>query len=129
MIGLTHLSSVPSGLIGPGDADPTPVGGLLLAIAQKRPPMSHRRGVLVERCARCGGCCGECGGDEYRQWRGLFSRGGDMQKIIELARLCSRVLKRGVTRPVIPHFLAVAGLPFIQLYAAMRNQPPILYPK
>ena len=38
-------------------------------------PMPHRRGILVERRARCGECGGECGGDEYRQWRGLFSCG------------------------------------------------------
>ena len=114
----------PSGLIGPGDADPTPVGGLLLAIAQKRPLClidegfywSDVRDVAV---AVANAVAMSTGSGE------VYFLAGRYAKIIELARLCSRVLERGVTRPVIPHFLAVAGLPFIQLYAAMRNQPPI----
>lgn len=114
----------PSGLIGPGDTEPTLVGSMLLAIAQKRIPCFIDKGFwwsdvrdVTAAIANAVGMNTGCGE--------VYFTLGRYAKTIELARLCSRVLGRGVMRPVIPYFMALAGLPFIQLYAAMRNQPPL----
>ncbi len=114
----------PSGLIGPGDNEPTLVGSMLLAIARKRLPCLIDEGFwwsdVRDVAAAVANAVGvsECGGEVY------FTA-GQYAKTIELARLCSQILGRSMMRPVLPYFLALAGLPFIQLYAAMRNQPPL----
>ena len=114
----------PSGLIGPGDTEPTLVGGMLLAIAQKRLTAlidggfwwSDVRDVAAAVAKAVG--VSEGGGAVY------FTV-GQYAKTAELARLCSQVLGRSAMRPVMPHFLALAGLPLIKMYAALRNQPPL----
>ena len=113
----------PSGLIGPGDTEPTPVGGLLLVLAQKHALCLIDEGfwwsdVRDVANAVANAVAMSTGNGE------VYFPAGRYAKLIELARLCSRVLGRDVTRPVIPHFLALAGLPFTNLYAAMRSQPP-----
>ncbi len=114
----------PSSLIGPGDTEPTLVGGMLLAIAQKRLPCLIDEGFwwsdVRDVAAAIANAAGksECLGEVY------FTT-GRYAKIVELARLCSHILGRRVTRPAVPYFLALAGLPFIQLYAAMKDQPPL----
>lgn len=114
----------PSSLIGPGDAEPTLVGNMLLAIAQKRLPCLIDEGFwwsdvrdVAAAVAHAAGKS-ECHGEVY------FTA-GRYAKIVELARLCSQILGRRVTRPAMPYFLALAGLPFIQLYAALKDQPPL----
>lgn len=114
----------PSSLIGPGDTQPTLVGDMLLAIAQKRLPCLIDEGFwwsdVRDVAAATANAVGQskCHGEVY------FTV-GRYAKIIELARLCSHILGRRVTRPAMPYFLALAGLPFVQLYAAMKDQPPL----
>ena len=114
----------PSSLIGPGDTQPTLVGDMLLAIAQKRLPCLIDEGFwwsdVRDVAAATANAVGqsECHGEVY------FTV-GRYAKIIELARLCSHILGRRVTRPAMPYFLALAGLPFVQLYAAIKNRPPL----
>ena len=115
----------PSGLIGPGDAAPTIVGSMLLAIAQKRLPCLIDEGYwwsdVRDVAAAIANAVGMSAGNGA-----VYFTAGQYAKSIELARLCSRVLGHRVTRPVMPYFLALAGLPFVPLYAAIRNRP-LLY--
>ena len=112
----------PSALIGPGDSEPTLVGSMLLAIAHKQLPCFVKGGFwwsdvrdVANAIANAVGT-NEYGGE-------VHFTAGRYARINELARLCSRVLGHRVTRPVIPYFLARAGLPLIK-YAARRNQWP-----
>ena len=114
----------PSGLIGPGDSEPSFVGSMLLAIAHREIPRlldlglwwSDVRDVAAAIAAAVGASAG--GGH-------VHLAAGTYAQTTELARLCSRVLGRDLTRRKVPLALAVAGLPFIGLYAAIRRRPPL----
>ena len=119
--GLLNASIVcPSDLIGPGDREPTLVGSMLLAIAQKQLPCLINGGFwwsdvrdVANAIANAVGASGY-GGEVY------FTA-GQYAKTSQLAHLCSQVLGRSVRRPVIPYFLARAALPLIKSRAAKRN--------
>jgi len=113
----------PSGLLGPGDRRPTPVGGMLLGIAGGRLPCLVRGGywwcdvrdvaaAIVGAVAR-----GEAGA--------VYFTTGCYASVRELADLCSHALDRDVRRPVLPRALAVAALPLIRGYSALGRRPPI----
>ena len=111
----------PSGLIGPGDSEPTLVGSMLLAIAHKQLPCLVNGGFwwsdvrdVANAIAHAVGARGY-GGEVY------FTA-GQYAKTSQLVRLCSQVLGRNVKRPVIPYFLARPALPLIRSRAARRNQ-------
>lgn len=120
--GLLNTSIVcPSGLIGPGDSEPTLVGSVLLAIARKRLPCLINGGFwwsdvrdVANAIANAVGARGY-GGEVY------FTA-GQYAKTSQLARLCSQVLGRNVKRLVIPYSLARTTLPLIRSRAAKRNQ-------
>ena len=120
--GLLNASIVcPSALIGPGDSEPTLVGSMLLAIARKRLPCLINGGFwwsdvrdvaqAIANAVKAIGYGGE-----------VYFTAGQYAKVSQLARLCSQVLGRKVTRLVIPYFLARAALPLVRARAAKRNQ-------
>ena len=122
--GLLDASLVcPSGLLGPGDRRPTPVGGMLLGIAGGRLPCLVKGGywwcdvrdvaAAIARAVECG----EAGA--------VYFTTGRYASVRELADLCSHALDRDVRRPVLPRALAVAALPFIKAYAALGRRPPL----
>lgn len=122
--GLNASIVCPSGLIGPGDSKPTPVGSVLLAIARKQLPCLISGGFwwsdvrdVANAIANAVGASGY-GGEVY------FTA-GQYAKTSELARLCSHVLGRSVKRIVVPYFLARTALPLLKKHAAKRNQPPL----
>ena len=113
----------PSGILGPGDRRPTPVGGMLLGIAGGRLPCLVRGGywwcdVRDVAAAIAGAVTGAAAG-------GVYFTTGRYASLRELASLCSHALGRDVRRPVLPRALAVTGLPFIQAYAALGRRPPL----
>ena len=122
--GLLNASIVcPSALLGPGDSGPTLVGSMLLAIVRKRLPCLVNGGFWwsdVRDVAHA--IANAVGANEYGGE--VHFTAGRYAKTRELARLCSQVLGHSVMRPVIPYFLARAGLPLIK-YAAQRIQPPL----
>ena len=113
----------PSGLLGPGDRRPTPVGGMLLGIAGGRLPCLVRGGYwwcdVRDVAAAIAGAveCGEAGA--------VYFTTGRYASVRELADLCSHALDRDVRRPVLPRALAVAALPLIRVYSALGRRPPI----
>ena len=113
----------PSGLLGPGDRRPTVVGGMLLGIAGGRLPCLVNGGywwcdVRDVAAAIANAVTAGAGG-------GVHFTTGRYASLRELANLCSDALERDVRRPVLPRALAVAGLPFIQAYAALGRRPPL----
>lgn len=113
----------PSGLLGPGDRRPTVVGGMLLGVAGGRLPCLIEGGfwwcdvrdvAAAITSAVTGGAAG-----------GVYFTTGRYASLSELARLCSDALERDVQRPVLPHEVAVAALPFIKAYAALARRPPL----
>ena len=113
----------PSGILGPGDQRPTVVGGMLLAVAGGRLPCLVEGGywwcdVRDVAAAIVSAVADGTSGAVY------FTT-GHYASVRELADLCSGALERDVRRPVLPRALAVAGLPFIQAYAALGRRPPL----
>ena len=113
----------PSGILGPGDRRPTVVGGMLLGVAGGRLPCLVEGGywwcdVRDVAAAIANAVTGGAGG-------GVHFTTGRYASLRELADLCSDALGRDVRRPVLPRALAVAGLPFIQAYAALGRRPPL----
>ena len=113
----------PSGILGPGDQRPTVVGGMLLAVAGGRLPCLVEGGywwcdVRDVAAAIVSAVADGTSGAVY------FTT-GHYASVRELADLCSDALERDVRRPVLPRALAVAGLPFIQAYAALGRRPPL----
>ena len=119
--GLLNASVVcPSDLIGPGDSEPTLVGSMLLAIARKQLPCLINGGFWWSDVRDVANAIANAvGANEYGGE--VHFTAGRYAKTRELARLCSRILGHSVRRPVMPYFLARAGLPLIK-YAARRNQ-------
>ena len=119
--GLLNASIVcPSGLIGPGDSEPTRVGSMLLAMVRKQLPCLIDGGVwwsdvrdvanAIANAVEAGGYGGE-----------VYFTAGQYAKASQLVRLCSQVLGRNVKRPVVPYSLARTALPLIKSRAAKRN--------
>ena len=114
----------PSGMMGPGDSGPSNVGGMVLAIAQRRLPMLIKAGYWwcdvrdVADTAVAALRVDDQGGRVYLT-PGFYASFSD------LARMCSAVVGRDVGRPVIPMAFAVLGLPFIRLYARLRREAPL----
>ena len=119
--GLLNASIVcPSNLIGPGDSEPTRVGYMLLSMAQKRLPWFINGGFWWSDVRDVANVIANAvGANEYGGE--VHFTAGRYAKIRGLASLCSQVLGHSVMRPVIPYFLARAGLPLIK-YDAKRNQ-------
>ena len=113
----------PSGILGPGDRRPTPVGGMLLGVAGGRLPCLVEGGywwcdVRDVAAAVAGAVTDGAAGAVY------FTT-GRYASVRELADLCSDALGHDVRRSVLPRALAVAALPFIQAYAALGRRPPL----
>ena len=113
----------PSGLIGPYDDRPSIVGRMLIDIANKQIPMLVREGfwwadVRDVATAVVNAISVASNGNVY------FTA-GRYATLKHLADTCSGFLGRSVSPPVVPYALAVAGLPFIRAYAAIRNISPL----
>ncbi len=110
----------PSNLIGPGNNEPTRVGSMLLAMARRQIPClingefwwSDVRDTAnaIANAVEARGYGGE-----------VYFTAGQYTKTRQLARLCSQVLGRKVTRPVVPYFMARAALPLIRSRAAKHS--------
>ena len=113
----------PGGIIGPGDARPSPVGRLLLDIAHRKLPLLINEGYWwcdVRDVADAVACAisAATNGDVY------FVP-GRYAKFARLAGICSDILGCDVTRPAVPYWLALAGLPAVRAYAASRRMSPL----
>ena len=118
----------PSGLIGPGDADPTPVGGLLLAIAHKRPLCLIDEGfwwsdVRDVANAVANAVAMSTGSGE------VYFPAGRYAKIIELARLCSRSSGAWCDAPCHTPFSGCGGFALHSAICCDEKSTPYLYPK
>ena len=118
---------------------------LLSALRVLSVPAIRSRPSLVVCCSpsRKSGCrvssMRDSGGAMCEMWRLLshMRRGrvnvlvrcilprGDTQRLLNWHVCVPKFWGRRVTRPAVPYFLALAGLPFIQLYAAMKDQPAL----
>ena len=113
----------PGGILGPGDAQPSPTGHLLLDLARRKLPFLVNEGywwsdVRDVADAVASAVSAATIGDVY------FTP-GRYAKFDRLARICSNVLGYDVTRPSVPYWLAWAGLPAVRAYAAARRQSPL----
>lgn len=116
----------PGALVGPGDTVPTPVGEMLLQLAAGRIPCFIDEGYWWSDPRDVAEVVASAAGHKTNQGAGrVYFTLGRFEKLAGLARLCSRILGRNLERPVVPVALAFAGLPFLQLYAALRRQPPL----
>ena len=113
----------PSGIIGPGDEQPTVVGTMLLEIACKRLPMLINAGYwwcdvrdvaasVAEAVAR--GANGR-----------VYFTSGQYANLGRLAEMCSAALSRDVTCPAVPYWVAAAARPLVNAYASMRGLAPL----
>ncbi len=113
----------PSNLIGPGDREPTRVGSTLLAIAHRQLPWLVNEGCWWSDVRDVANAIANAvGANEYGGE--VHFTAGRYAKIRGLARLCSQVLGSSAMRPVIPYFLARAGLRLVK-YTAKPNQPAL----
>ncbi len=119
--GLLNASIVcPSGLIGPGDSEPTRVGSMLLAMASKQLPCLINGGFWWSDVRDVANAVANA--VEARGYGGeVYFTAGQYAKTSQLARLCSQVLGRNVKRLVVPYSLAQTALPLIKSRAAKRN--------
>ena len=109
----------PSGIIGPGDEQPTAVGSMILDIARQRLPMLVNAGYwwcdvrdVAEAVVRGGGGA-------------VYFTPGRYAKLEQLAEMRSAALGRAVTRPAVPCWVAVASLPLVRAYASARRLSPL----
>ena len=116
----------PGGLVGPGDTVPTPVGAMLLQLAAGRIPCFIDEGYWWSDPRDVADVVASAVEREESPGAGrVYFALGRFEKIAGLARLCSRILGRNLERPIVPFALAFAGLPFLQLHAALRRRPPL----
>ena len=116
----------PGALVGPGDTVPTPMGEVLLQLAADRIPCFIDEGFWWSDPRDVAEAVASTAGRKASPNAGcVYFTLGRFEKLAGLARLCSRIRGRNLERPVVPVALAFAGLPFLQLYAALRRQPPL----
>ena len=113
----------PSGLIGPFDDRPSLVGSMLLDIVKQKIPMLVSEGywwadVRDVAAATARAVSVESNGNVY------FTA-GRFATLKQLAGMCSEIVGRDVSPPTVPYFAAVAGLPFVRVYSALRNLSPL----
>ena len=119
--GLLDVSILcPSGLIGPGDARPSPVGAMLLAIARQQAPCFFSGGFWWSDVRDVADAI--VNAVDVRETGAVHFMAGHYAGLADLARLCSPVLGRNLARPVIPYPVVYAGLPFIELCAALVSR-------
>lgn len=113
----------PGGIIGPGDDRPSVIGRMVLAMARRKLPMLLSEGFWwsdVRDVADAVASAVSRGTDGR-----VYFTPGRHARLAQLARLCSASLGRDVTRPSIPYWAAVAGLPVVRAYAAARRLSPL----
>ena len=113
----------PSGIIGPQDDRPSIVGRMLLDIANKEIPMLIREGYwwtdvrdVAEAIAKA---------VDHDGYGNVYLTIGKYATLSQLAQFCSAFLGRNQNLPTVPYAVALVGLPFIRLYAALRNVSPL----
>ena len=121
--GLNATVLCPVGLLGPGDYKPSLMGHFFRNLYKKHLPALVTGGfywadvrdnaqAIVAALKRP--ACGE-----------VYLLGGHYAEIRELAALAARVTKRDLSRPVLPYFVALLGLPFLKLHSFIRRTPPL----
>ena len=113
----------PGAIIGPGDDRPSIAGCMMLDLARRKLPMLISEGYWwcdVRDVASAVAVAVSSGGDG-----GVYFTLGRYARFGELARLCSEALGRDVTRPSVPYWVALAGLPAVRAYAAARRMSPL----
>lgn len=113
----------PSGIIGPQDDRPSIVGRMLIDIANKEVPMLIREGYwwtdvrdVAEAVAAA--VDHDSNGDVYLTV-------GEYATLSQLAQHCSEFLGRDLNLKAVPYAVALAGLPFVRMYAMLRNVSPV----
>ena len=113
----------PGGIIGPGDDRPSAVGGMILDIERRKLPMLINEGFWwcdARDVAEAAAAAVTRGGDGR-----LYFTPGRYAKLARLAEIISDELGYDVTRPAVPYWAAMAGLPAVQAYAAARGLSPL----
>ncbi len=113
----------PSGIIGPQDDRPSIVGRMLIDIANKEVPMLIREGywwtdVRDVADAVAAAVDHDSNGDVYLTV-------GEYATLSQLAQHCSEFLGRDLNLKAVPYAVALAGLPFVRMYAMLRNVSPV----
>lgn len=115
----------PSGIIGPQDDRPSIVGRMLLDIANKEIPMLIREGYWWTDVRDVAQAIAEAVDHDANANSNVYLTIGKYATLSQLAQFCSEFLGRNLNLPTVPYAVALAGLPFIRLYAALRNVSPL----
>ena len=121
--GIDASTVCPSGVIGPLDAAPSSVGGMILAIAGRKLPMLIREGYWWCDVRDVASATAAAVGIESGSR--VYLLGGIYATLPDLAEMCSDASGRKVTRAAVPLWLAAAGLPLIKFAAKLRNDVPL----
>lgn len=113
----------PSGLIGPQDDRPSIVGRMLLDIANKDIPMLIREGYWWTDVRDVAEAVTEA--VDHEDNGNVYLTIGEHATLSQLAQYCSEFLGRNLNLPTVPYAVALAGLPFIRMYATLRNVSPL----
>ncbi len=113
----------PSGLIGPQDDRPSIVGRMLLDIANKDIPMLIREGYWWTDVRDVAQAVAQA--VDHEGSGNVFLTVGEHATLSQLAKYCSEFLGRNLNLPTVPYAVALAGLPFIRMYANFRNMSPL----
>lgn len=113
----------PSGIVGPGDHRPSIVGRLVMDMARRQLPLLIDEGYWwcdVRDVADAIAASVSAPDDGA-----IYFTPGNYAKFGCMTGICSEALGYDVTRPVVPYWLAFAGLPFVRAYAAARRMSPL----
>ncbi len=117
----------PSGIIGPQDDRPSIVGRMLLDIANKEIPMLIREGYWWTDVRDVAEAVAEAVDHDanVNTNSNVYLTIGKYATLSQLAQFCSEFLGRNLNFPTVPYAVALVGLPFIRLYAALRKVSPL----
>ncbi|GAB4329470.1 MAG: NAD-dependent epimerase/dehydratase family protein [Bacteroidales bacterium] len=113
----------PTAVIGPGDFKPSLFGRAIQGIAQKRLPAIVPGGynfVDVRDVVEASVVAMETARPGRR-----YILSGHFATLQEVAELISEITGKGVTRTVLPWWMAYAGVPFIRLAADIAGRQPL----
>ncbi len=113
----------PSAIVGPGDHRPSIVGRLVMDMARRQLPLLIDEGYWwcdVRDVADAIAASVSAPDDGA-----IYFTPGNYAKFGFMTGICSEALGYDVTRPVVPYWLALAGLPFVRAYAAARRMSPL----
>ena len=121
--GLNGTILCPVGLLGPRDYEPSLMGHFFINLYKGHLPALVKGGFYwsdVRDTAKA------IMSSLEQPARGeVYLLGGHYAEVRRLAALASQVTEKNLSRPVLPYFLAIAGLPFLKLYTAVTARAPL----